>query len=67
LAANIKTAAMSLGLKVGIVCQDLFAVGAGSKQVEHVLHADAKASNTWTTPETSRLTAIRSSALISAS
>jgi len=37
-----------LRFKVGIIRQDLFTRGAGSEQVEHVLHADAQTANART-------------------
>jgi hypothetical protein len=39
-----------LGFEIRIVRQDLFARGARSEQVEHVLDADTEPSNAWTAP-----------------
>jgi hypothetical protein len=38
-----------VGLEIGIVGQDLFARGAGGKEIEHVFDADAETANARTT------------------
>lgn len=38
------------GFEVWVVCENLFARSAGSQEVEHVLHADAQATNARTAP-----------------
>ena len=38
------------GFEVWVVCENLLARSAGSKEVEHVLHADAQATNARTAP-----------------
>ena len=46
LGGKLKNRGDVVGFEIGVVCEDLFPRGAGSKEIKHILHADAQTANT---------------------